>query len=178
MIPNIIAGPNGRTRSAARRLKRPEDLICSVDERPPGAIFRAVPGRPCQRLRLPRPWFHLPMTGLVHPMIRSGGVAQAGTAADMRCLLNMSKLVLSLMLVGLAGFMPALGPPGPPLPAAAEALDRGTAPASRVERPRARSQAGGSQGAAGDRPVTASSRGFSDDPGGRGGNSGARDKPS
>ena len=46
----------------------------------------------------------------------------------------MSKLVLSLMLVGLAGFMPALGPPGPPLPAAAEALDRGTAAASRVER--------------------------------------------
>jgi len=46
----------------------------------------------------------------------------------------MPKLVLTLMLVGLAGFMAALGPTGPPLPAAAEAWDRGTAPASRVER--------------------------------------------
>jgi hypothetical protein len=46
----------------------------------------------------------------------------------------MAKIVLTLMLVGLAGFMPALGLPGPPPPVAAEAPDRGTAPASRVER--------------------------------------------
>jgi membrane protein DedA with SNARE-associated domain len=46
----------------------------------------------------------------------------------------MSKLLLTLMLVGLAGFTPVLGPPGPPLPAAAETREQGTAPASRVER--------------------------------------------
>jgi membrane protein DedA with SNARE-associated domain len=46
----------------------------------------------------------------------------------------MSKLVVTLMLVVLAGFLPTLGPPGPPLSAAAGARDRGTTPASRVER--------------------------------------------
>jgi membrane protein DedA with SNARE-associated domain len=47
----------------------------------------------------------------------------------------LTKLLLTLILIfGLAGFMPALGPPGPALPGAAEARDRGTAPASRVER--------------------------------------------
>ena len=35
MIPNIIDSPNGRTRNAVRRMKRPEDLIYSVDEWPP-----------------------------------------------------------------------------------------------------------------------------------------------
>ena len=46
----------------------------------------------------------------------------------------LTKLVLTLMLVGLAGFMPAGGPPGPPPAAATEARDPGAAPASLVGR--------------------------------------------
>ena len=46
----------------------------------------------------------------------------------------LTRLVLTLMLVGLAGFMPVWGPPGPALAAPAATLDGVTAPASRVER--------------------------------------------
>ena len=46
----------------------------------------------------------------------------------------LTKLLLTLMLVGLAGFMPAGGQPGPPPAAATEARDPGAAPASRVAR--------------------------------------------
>jgi membrane protein DedA with SNARE-associated domain len=47
----------------------------------------------------------------------------------------MSRLLVTLMLIlGLAGFMPASGPPGPPLPASAAAREPGKAPSPRVER--------------------------------------------
>ena len=46
----------------------------------------------------------------------------------------LARLALSLMLIGLVGFMPALGPPGQPLPAAAAAREPGAAPSPRVER--------------------------------------------
>ena len=46
----------------------------------------------------------------------------------------LTRLGLTLMLAGLAGFMPAWGPPGPVLAAPALTLERGTAPPSGVER--------------------------------------------
>lgn len=46
----------------------------------------------------------------------------------------LTRLGLTLMLVGLAGFIPAWGPTGPVLAAPDATMERGTAPASRVER--------------------------------------------
>src|SRR5665811_2785 len=46
----------------------------------------------------------------------------------------LKKLALILMLIGLAGFMPAWGPPGQQLAATATAGDPGQAPSTRVER--------------------------------------------
>jgi membrane protein DedA with SNARE-associated domain len=46
----------------------------------------------------------------------------------------LTRLLPTLILIGLAGFLPAWGPPGPVLAAPAATLERGTAPASRVER--------------------------------------------
>ena len=46
----------------------------------------------------------------------------------------LARLALTLMLISLAGFMPALGPPGQPLPAAAAIRNPGEAPSPRVER--------------------------------------------
>ena len=46
----------------------------------------------------------------------------------------LTKVLLTLMLVGLAGFLPAWGPPGPSLAAPAATPDGVTAPASRVAR--------------------------------------------
>jgi membrane protein DedA with SNARE-associated domain len=46
----------------------------------------------------------------------------------------LTKLLLTLILVSLAGFMPGGGPPGPPPAAATEARDPGAAPASLVVR--------------------------------------------
>ena len=46
----------------------------------------------------------------------------------------LARLALTLMLIGLAGFMPPLGPPGQPLPAAAAARDPGEIPSPRVAR--------------------------------------------
>jgi membrane protein DedA with SNARE-associated domain len=46
----------------------------------------------------------------------------------------LARLALTLMLIGLVGFMPAWGPPGQPPPAAAAARDPGEAPSTGVER--------------------------------------------
>jgi membrane protein DedA with SNARE-associated domain len=46
----------------------------------------------------------------------------------------LARLALILMLIGLAGFMPAMGPPGQPFHAAAAAREPGAAPSPRVER--------------------------------------------
>ena len=48
--------------------------------------------------------------------------------------LMLTKIMLILMLVGLAGFMPVWGPSGPGWHPAVATLEPGTAPASRVER--------------------------------------------
>lgn len=46
----------------------------------------------------------------------------------------LARLALILMLIGLAGFMPAMGPPGQPLAAAAATLAPGNAPSNRIDR--------------------------------------------
>ena len=46
----------------------------------------------------------------------------------------LARLTLTLMLIGLAGFMPAMGPPGQPVSAATAAREPVAAPSPRVER--------------------------------------------